>query len=162
MNLRCVALFCQCVAPPLRSTVQIESFSFETNDKVKALLEEIVEEAMKPKPDRGGRRGGKRRGEDGGEEGAEIGPDGEPVELGPPPEEGLVYRNCSIVSLHGFGVFVEVLPGYDGLVHVSELDVKRVSVAHCDLGWELRVFLGSYTTAPRFVPSLISWNINRR
>jgi hypothetical protein len=36
-------------------------------------------------------------------------------------------RECEIKGVHNFGVFVEVLPGHEGLVHVSELDTKRVS-----------------------------------
>lgn len=31
------------------------------------------------------------------------------------------------MGIHTFGVFVEVLPGYEGLVHISELDVKKVA-----------------------------------
>ena len=36
--------------------------------------------------------------------------------LGPPPELGIIYRDVEIKSVHNFGVFVEVLPGYEGLV----------------------------------------------
>ena len=50
-----------------------------------------------------------------------------PVEKGPPPEEGMVYRNCSITGVQKFGVFVEMLPGWEGLVHLSELDTKKVA-----------------------------------
>ena len=49
------------------------------------------------------------------------------VEKGPPPEDGMVYRECAIKGIHTFGVFVEVLPGYEGLVHISELDTKKVA-----------------------------------
>lgn len=28
--------------------------------------------------------------------------------------------------MHSYGVFVEIIPGYEGLVHVSELELKRV------------------------------------
>ena len=35
-------------------------------------------------------------------------------------------RDCVIKGVHNFGVFVEMLPGYEGLVHVSELDNKKV------------------------------------
>ena len=38
----------------------------------------------------------------------------------------LIYRDCVIKGVHNFGVFVEMLPGYEGLVHVSELDNKKV------------------------------------
>jgi polyribonucleotide nucleotidyltransferase len=38
----------------------------------------------------------------------------------------ILYRNCTIKGVHTFGVFAEVLPGYEGLVHISELDTKKV------------------------------------
>lgn len=50
------------------------------------------------------------------------------VPVGPPPEVGIIYRDCPIVGVHNFGVFVQVLPGHEGLVHISELDTKRVSL----------------------------------
>ena len=34
-----------------------------------------------------------------------------------------------VVSLQAFGMFVEVFPGQQGLVHVSELDIGRVNDA---------------------------------
>ena len=40
---------------------------------------------------------------------------------------GEVYRGCKVVTLTDFGAFVEVLPGKSGLLHISELDVKRVA-----------------------------------
>ena len=45
---------------------------------------------------------------------------------GPPPEVGVIYRDCEVKGVHNFGVFVEILPGYEGLIHVSELDVKKI------------------------------------
>ena len=33
---------------------------------------------------------------------------------------------CKVVSVQEFGAFVEVWPGCEGLIHVSQLDVKRV------------------------------------
>lgn len=41
-------------------------------------------------------------------------------------EVGKLYKG-SVVTLKDFGVFVEVFPGQDGLVHVSELSTKRVN-----------------------------------
>jgi len=32
-----------------------------------------------------------------------------------------------VEAIHPFGVFVEVLPGQSGLVHVSELDTERTN-----------------------------------
>lgn len=43
------------------------------------------------------------------------------------PEVGKVYRDVPVVSVMDFGVFVQVLPGKDGLVHVSEMSEERVN-----------------------------------
>jgi len=53
--------------------------------------------------------------------------DGDKGPAGPAPEPGLIYRDCVVKGVRNFGVFVEVTPGHEGLIHVSELDVKRVS-----------------------------------
>lgn len=42
------------------------------------------------------------------------------------PEVGKVYENCRVVKIMDFGVFVEIMPGHEGLVHVSEMADKRV------------------------------------
>jgi len=39
---------------------------------------------------------------------------------------GTIYRQCAVKSVQSFGAFVEILPGVDGLVHISELDIERV------------------------------------
>ena len=41
-------------------------------------------------------------------------------------EIGGIYKG-TVKTIKDFGAFVEILPGTDGLVHISELDVKRVS-----------------------------------
>lgn len=41
------------------------------------------------------------------------------------PEVGAIY-NGRVVRITNFGAFVEILPGKDGLIHISELDHKRV------------------------------------
>jgi polyribonucleotide nucleotidyltransferase len=46
---------------------------------------------------------------------------------GPPPEVGTVFRGVEVRGVQNFGVFVEILPGLQGLVHVSELNTKRVT-----------------------------------
>jgi len=92
--------------------LQVESFSQETNELVKGLILKIAEGAGEGKGERGARRGG----------GAE-----EQKEKGPPPEEGMVYRGCPVTGVQKFGVFVEILPGYEGLVHLSELDNKKIA-----------------------------------
>ncbi len=42
------------------------------------------------------------------------------------PEVGAIYQNCRVVKIMDFGVFVEIMPGQEGLVHVSEMSDKRV------------------------------------
>lgn len=41
------------------------------------------------------------------------------------PEEGEIYEGV-VKSIMPFGAFVEILPGKDGLLHVSEIDYKRI------------------------------------
>ena len=41
------------------------------------------------------------------------------------PEPGAIY-NGKVTRLMDFGAFVEIAPGKEGLVHISQLDVKRV------------------------------------
>jgi polyribonucleotide nucleotidyltransferase len=43
------------------------------------------------------------------------------------PEVGKIYEDCRVVSVLEFGVFVEILPGKEGLVHVSEMKEERVN-----------------------------------
>ncbi len=42
------------------------------------------------------------------------------------PEVGAIYENCRVVKIMDFGIFVEIMPGQEGLVHVSEMADKRV------------------------------------
>ncbi len=42
------------------------------------------------------------------------------------PEVGKIYKNAKVVSVLDFGAFVEILPGKDGLVHVSAMKDERV------------------------------------
>lgn len=41
------------------------------------------------------------------------------------PEVGEIYKG-KVVSIVEFGAFIEILPGKDGLLHISEIDYKRV------------------------------------
>ena len=41
------------------------------------------------------------------------------------PEVGKIYK-ATVKKIMDFGAFVEILPGKEGLVHVSQLDVKRI------------------------------------
>ena len=43
------------------------------------------------------------------------------------PEVGAIYKNSRVVSVLDFGAFVEILPGKEGLVHVSEMSEERVN-----------------------------------
>lgn len=43
------------------------------------------------------------------------------------PEVGKIYENVPVVSVMDFGAFVQILPGKDGLVHVSEMAEERVN-----------------------------------
>ncbi len=42
------------------------------------------------------------------------------------PEVGRIYEDAPVVSVMDFGAFVQILPGRDGLVHISELSDERV------------------------------------
>ena len=42
------------------------------------------------------------------------------------PEVGKIYENAPVVSVMDFGAFVQIMPGKDGLVHVSEMSEERV------------------------------------
>ncbi|HEU4914741.1 MAG TPA: polyribonucleotide nucleotidyltransferase [Candidatus Saccharimonadales bacterium] len=43
------------------------------------------------------------------------------------PEVGRIYFDKPVVSVMDFGAFVQILPGKDGLVHVSEMKEERVN-----------------------------------
>ncbi len=43
------------------------------------------------------------------------------------PEVGRIYTDCRVVSVLDFGAFVEILPGREGLVHVSEMSDERIN-----------------------------------
>lgn len=43
------------------------------------------------------------------------------------PEVGRIYENVPVVSVMDFGAFVQIMPGKDGLVHVSEMSEERVN-----------------------------------
>mmetsp|Transcript_41684 Transcript_41684/g.98898 ORF Transcript_41684/g.98898 Transcript_41684/m.98898 type:complete len:797 (-) Transcript_41684:385-2775(-) len=42
-------------------------------------------------------------------------------------QAGQIYRKCKVVSCVAFGCFIEIMPGKEGLCHISELDLKRVN-----------------------------------
>lgn len=43
------------------------------------------------------------------------------------PEVGKIYRDVPVVSVMDFGAFVQIMPGKDGLVHVSAMSEERVN-----------------------------------
>jgi polyribonucleotide nucleotidyltransferase len=43
------------------------------------------------------------------------------------PEVGKIYKDVPVVSVLDFGAFVQIMPGKDGLVHVSEMSEERVA-----------------------------------
>src|SRR5690606_29177898 len=43
------------------------------------------------------------------------------------PEVGKIYLDRPVVSVMDFGAFVQIMPGKDGLVHVSEMKEERVN-----------------------------------
>lgn len=43
------------------------------------------------------------------------------------PEVGKIYKDVPVVSVMDFGAFVQIMPGKDGLVHVSEMSEERVA-----------------------------------
>lgn len=61
-------------------------------------------------------------------------PDGDSIErairwvrdLTAEPEVGAIYKDVPVVSVLDFGAFVQIMPGKDGLVHVSEMRDERV------------------------------------
>lgn len=56
------------------------------------------------------------------------------------PEVGKVYKGI-VKSIVAFGAFIEIMPGRDGLLHISEIDSKRVNRVedYMQLGDEIEV-----------------------
>jgi polyribonucleotide nucleotidyltransferase len=53
--------------------------------------------------------------------------------LGESPEIGRIYTG-KVVRIENFGAFVEIMPGTDGLVHISQLDSERVESVEAVVG----------------------------
>jgi polyribonucleotide nucleotidyltransferase len=69
-----------------------------------------------------------------------------------PPKIGRIYRQSKVVSVKDFGVFVEIIPGVEGLCHISELSdgyVKNVDDV-CKMGDLIPVKLLSIDEQGRF------------
>ena len=43
------------------------------------------------------------------------------------PEVGTIYEDCPVISVLDFGAFVQIMPGKEGLVHVSEMSEERIA-----------------------------------
>jgi polyribonucleotide nucleotidyltransferase len=43
------------------------------------------------------------------------------------PEVGKIYQNCRVIKIMDFGIFVEIMPGIEGLVHISEMAEERTN-----------------------------------
>jgi len=81
------------------------------------------------------------------------------------PEVGKIYQG-KVVRLMDFGAFVEILPGKDGLVHVSQMDLNRIEhvsdFAHVGDLWDVKLMeidregrlnLSRKATLPGYDPS---------
>merc|ERR1712146_649413 len=82
----------------------------ENNEKAAKIIKDIEREALEADAKRSER----------GEKGKK-----EPYK-GPIPEIGSIFKNCELKGVHNFGCFVEILPGLEGLVHISELHLERI------------------------------------
>ncbi|NCP86033.1 MAG: polyribonucleotide nucleotidyltransferase [Anaerolineae bacterium CG_4_9_14_3_um_filter_57_17] len=62
--------------------------------------------------------------------------------LGETAEIGRIYTG-KVMRVEAFGAFVQILPGMDGLVHISQLDSERVNKVEdiCNVGDELTVMV---------------------
>jgi len=69
-----------------------------------------------------------------------------------PPQVGKIYERSRVVSVKDFGVFVEILPGVEGLCHISELSNGFVKNAQdiCTVGDIIPVKLLSVDEHGRF------------
>ncbi len=43
------------------------------------------------------------------------------------PEEGVTYKDCRVTRLESYGAFVELIPGTEGLLHISEYAWERTA-----------------------------------
>ncbi|CAM9842027.1 unnamed protein product [Ascophyllum nodosum] len=100
--------------------VMISSYNSTRAASAKKYVEEMLKDASLR---RGGGNGG------GASSAGKAVPRGVPADFNATEIIGNTYRDCEVKAIHAFGCFVEFLPGLEGLVHVSELDVGRVVTA---------------------------------
>ncbi len=69
-----------------------------------------------------------------------------------PPQVGRIYKDSKVVSAKDFGVFVEIIPGVEGLCHISELSEGYVQSVDevCKVGDLIPVKLLSVDDQGRF------------
>lgn len=72
------------------------------------------------------------------------------------PEEGAIYRNCAVKRLETYGAFVEILPGKEGLLHISEVAWKRTDDINTimKVGDKVDVLLKKISSPGRFELSM--------
>ncbi|MFH1212586.1 MAG: polyribonucleotide nucleotidyltransferase [Candidatus Neomarinimicrobiota bacterium] len=72
------------------------------------------------------------------------------------PEEGKIYRDCTVKRLETYGAFVEFLPGKEGLLHVSEVAWQRTEdiSSVLKLGDKVDVLLKKIAAPGRFELSI--------
>ena len=90
--------------------IQISGFNTTKREEVENFVTELLAGGG---GGRGGRGGGRREREP------------KPAYEGPEPVEGEIYTG-KITGIHNWGVFLEIMPGLEGLCHVSELHSERV------------------------------------
>jgi len=87
--------------------IQISGFNSTKLAEVEEFVKKLVEGGGG-----GGRGGGRER-------------EKKPAYEGPEPVEGETYSG-KVTGVHAWGVFLEIMPGLEGLCHVSELHTERV------------------------------------
>ena len=72
------------------------------------------------------------------------------------PEVGKVY-NGKVVSIKDFGAFVNIMPGIDGMLHISQIQEKRLNKVEdaLKLGQEVRVKLTAIDDKGRLSLSML-------
>ncbi|MBN2602234.1 MAG: polyribonucleotide nucleotidyltransferase [Candidatus Marinimicrobia bacterium] len=72
------------------------------------------------------------------------------------PEEGKVYTDCAVKRIETYGAFVEILPGKEGLLHVSEIAWQRTNDVNdvLKVGDKVTVLLKKISQPGRFELSI--------
>jgi len=72
------------------------------------------------------------------------------------PEEGKTYTDCAVKRIENYGAFVEILPGKEGLLHVSEIAWERTNDVNdvLKIGDKITVLLKKISQPGRFELSI--------